>query len=350
MISGLVSVVICAYNNWPDVELTIASALNQSYRPLEVIVVDNSSTDQTPQEVPTRFGSRLHYLHQPNRGDSGAYNTGFEVAQGEFVQFVDGDDVLAPNKIEKQMEVFRTDPSLDIVYGDIRTFQTLAGPANWKDVGTQPEDDMLHALLVPEKHGAGISALGALFHRRALERLGPWDETLYSSDTDYWLRAAWATCRFGHCPGSPTGFSRVRPGQMSANVFALTRGLEAVWDKALGYVTREPYRGLIAAGLAETKFHLAVSRYQMTRREALAKLASARAISPQRVSAPAYAAACAAIVVPGGTALVRSKRLRPIRRVLARMLHYRRPQTFRDESRSSDVETTRGRERSEETR
>jgi len=326
MIPGLVSVVICAYNNWPDLEMAIESALHQSYQPIEMIVVDNSSTDVTPQEVPRRFGRTVRYIRQPNRECAGAYNAGFDVARGEFIQFLDGDDVLAPNKIGKQVEIFRGNPDLDIVYGDIRGFQTLAGTANWEDAGTQQEDDMLMALLVPEKGMATPGNLGTLFRRRALERVGPWDESLYVEDLDYWLRAAWAGCRFGHCPGSPMGLGRVRPGQKSANVSAMNRGVEAVWDKALGYVTREPYRSLIAAKLAHLRFFMAVSPEQMAAREALAKLALARGTHPETVSALAYAVGYAAIVLPGGTALVRSRWLRAIRRGLARLLHYRTPE------------------------
>src|SRR5207253_3064616 len=106
-------------------------AVHQSYAPIEVIVVDNSSTDETPNAVPKAFGKVVKYLQQPNRGDSGAYNTGYELAAGEFIQFIDGDDVLAPNKIQKQVEMFRADPTLDIVYGDVRMFQTLPGSAQW---------------------------------------------------------------------------------------------------------------------------------------------------------------------------------------------------------------------------
>ena len=179
IVPGLVSIVICAYNNWPDLETTIASALHQSFRPLEVIVVDNSSTDATPNEVPRRFGRSVRYLRQTNRECAGAYNAGFDMASGEFIQFVDGDDVLAPNKIAKQLEVFRVDPQLDIVYGDVRQFQTVADVAIWEDVATRPEGDMLMALLLPEKLGAGINVLGSLFRRRVLEKVGRWDESLY---------------------------------------------------------------------------------------------------------------------------------------------------------------------------
>lgn len=334
MIPGLVSVVVCAYNNWPDVEMTIQSALHQSYRPIEVIVVDNSSTDATPEEVPRRFGRCVRYVRQPNRECAGAYNAGFDLACGEFIQFVDGDDVLAPNKIEKQVEVFRTNPELDIVYGEVRMFQTAGGVADWTDTAMQPEDDMLERLTAPP--GIWLHSLGILFRRRALEKVGPWDESLYVEDLDYWLRAAWAGCRFGHCPGSLMGFYRIRPGSKTRNVSALVHGREAVWEKALGYVTREPYRSLIAARLARQRIYMAVTRNQMTKREALAKLALARATSPGTVSALAYAVGWATIILPGGAALARSRWLQSIRRDLARLLLlYRIPERARHKANTS---------------
>ena len=82
IVQGMVSVVICAWNNWPDLEMTIESALHQSYQNIEVIVVDNSSSDATAEEVPSRFGERVRYIRQPNRDTAGAYNAGFEVARG----------------------------------------------------------------------------------------------------------------------------------------------------------------------------------------------------------------------------------------------------------------------------
>lgn len=319
---ALVSVIICAWNNWPDLGMTIESALGQSYEPIEVIVVDNASTDGTNTEVQTRFRDKVRYIRQENRGDSGAYNTGLRMARGEFVQFVDGDDVLAPGKIEKQMSMFQAKPDLDIVYGDIRHFQTMGGAASWADVATQPEEDILREFIAPRSGWSGIGALGMLFRRRALERIGPWDESLYICDLDYLLRAAWAGYSFGHCPGSPMGFARRRCGQMSANRVKMQLGQEAVWDKALGYITREPYRAMLADQLADCRFHLAVSRGQLGQSEALKKLALARATSPRKVSALAYALGYATIVLPGGSFLVRSRFLRAIRRAFASMLGF----------------------------
>ncbi len=315
---GLVSVVICAYDNWPDVEMTIESALHQSYRPMEVIVVDNSSTDQTPEEVPRHFGNRVRYIRQPNRECGGAYNAGFALTSGEFIQFVDGDDVLAPNKIAKQVEVFRANPEVDIVYGDIRMFQTLGGRANWVDAATQPEPDMLKFLVSTERGPEGIDTLGMLFRRRTVERVGAWDESLYCEDLDYWLRAAHAGLHFGHCPGSLMGLRRLRFGQKTNNHVALDRGIEAVWEKTLRYVTREPYRSLIAAHLARIRFRTAVST--SPRREALARLAIARATSSDNIPALAYAAGCAAILVPAVAHVASLRWLRPIRHVFPRSL------------------------------
>jgi len=312
IVPGLVSVVVCAWNNWPDLEMTVESALNQSYQHIEVVIVDNSSADATAEEVPSRFGRRVRYIRQSNKDTAGAYNAGFEVARGEYIQFVDGDDVLAPNKIEKQLEVFRADPKVDIVYGDARMFQTLAAAASWIDPPTREESDIWYALISPH---VGICALGTLWHRRSIERVGPWDESLYVEDLDYFLRAAWAGCRFAHCPGGPMGFSRVRPSQKTENSPAMARGLEIVWNKALGYVTREPYRGLIASELARHRFNMALSR-DLTKQEALATLALARATSPETVPKSVYFLTQAAILVPA----IRAPWLRKIRRwVLSRL-------------------------------
>jgi len=325
--SALVSIVICAYNNWPDLEMAIDSALHQSYSPLEIIVVDNSSIDATSIEIARRYGDRVRFICQPNRDCAGAYNTGFKVTSGEFLQFVDGDDVLAPNKITEQVDYFFDNPELDIVYGDVRNFQTAAGVTGWADVPTQQEEDMLEALIIPEKLGAGINTLGTLFRRRVVEKVGAWDESLYCEDTDYWLRAAHAGCRFGRCAGSPLGFKRLWEGQKTANVPATARGLEAVWVKALGYITKEPYRSLLADRLADYQFVMAITPGWMPRSEALATLGRARTTSPGRISLLAYALGYAAITVPGGAFMVRSRALRGVRRFVARLVRFGVPRS-----------------------
>jgi len=318
----LVSIIIAAHDNWPDLELTIQSALHQSHEPIEVIVVDNDSSDATQKEVPQRFGDAVRYIRQANRGDAGAYNTGMGAATGEFMQFLDGDDFLAPNKIEKQIAAFRADPEAEIVFGDTRQFQSMAGKADWTDIDTRDYDDMLAAFLDPDGNGAGLMVQGALFRRSTLERVGAWDESLYVADIDYWFRATWARCRFRYCPGS-LWFYRIHPGQMSANQAAIARGLEAAWEKALGYITDEPYRSSLTMQLARFSWHQAILREDTTTRERLARLAWARQLNREAISLIAYLAGCGLIILPGGRLLARAPRLRWLRRGMTRLLGIR---------------------------
>jgi GT2 family glycosyltransferase len=319
--SPLVSTVVVAYNNWPDVELAIQSALCQSYKPTEVIVVDNSSEDVTPVEVPKRFVGRIMYVRQPNSGDAGAYNTGLIHARGEFVQFLDGDDILTPYKVEKQMEVFREDPGADIVFGDQRVFQSFAGQLILEDYDRHDYDDMIAAHLPPIMGGVD-SQLSALFRRRALDRIGPWDTTVYVTDLDYFLRAASLGCRFRHCK-SIAGFARIHPRQMSWNWVAVRRGREAVLLKALSYIHDEPNRTLVRRWLEQIQFSMATVHTGMTRSEAMAKWHEARKLQSGAVAALAYWLAACTILFPRGLPIVRSRILQPFRSRLARLLGVR---------------------------
>jgi glycosyltransferase involved in cell wall biosynthesis len=314
MVADLVSVIICAWNNWPDLEMAIESAIHQSYRPVEVVVVDNSSVDATQHEVPRRFGDRIKYVRQSNRDTGGAYNTGFELSRGAFVQFLDGDDVLAPNKIERQMEVFSDDPTIDIVYGDVAVFQRDAGPARWTFPQTRQESDMLLAIL--SSHVGICTDVGMLFRRQTIKEVGPWDESLYVEDLDYLIRAAWVGCRFKYCAGGPMGFARRRPNAKTASVDAMDLGNEAVWVKACNYITEEPYRRLLMAKLASLRLNMAVFRGQRTRSEVMRILKLARATDALTVSPFIFWAARLSLLFPGGRTMIRAPWLRPVRRLV----------------------------------
>jgi glycosyltransferase involved in cell wall biosynthesis len=315
-LSALVSIVIVAYNSWPDLELAIESALNQSYRPVEVVVVDNDSSDQTAELVPGRYADRLQYLRQPNRGDAGGYNAGARVARGEFLLFLDGDDCLAPNLVDKAMALFRAEPDLDVVYGDVRQFQSRPGRASFLDWDTGPTGDLLADI-----HQMGIMTQSALVRRRVVERVGPFQESLYVADYEFWLRAAWAGCRFRYCPGA-LAFYRSRPGQMSGDTPAMLRGIGEVWERALAYVDREPHRTALRARLAQRRFYLALADRETSARAALASLVRARAIHPGAIAPPVYALGCAIVLVPGGRSLMHSRPLAWLRALLSRLFGF----------------------------
>ena len=100
--SRLVSVIIPVYNCERFLAEAIESALAQTYRPIEVIVVDDGSTDRSADIA--RSYEEVHYIYQANQGPAVARNTGLAAAQGEFIAFLDHDDVWLPNKLAVQVE------------------------------------------------------------------------------------------------------------------------------------------------------------------------------------------------------------------------------------------------------
>jgi glycosyltransferase involved in cell wall biosynthesis len=332
LVDNLVSVIIVAFNNWPDLELAIQSALHQSYKNIEVIVVDNWSTDETAQLVPKLFADRVTYIRQANTGDGGGRNTGVRVSQGEFVQFLDGDDFLAPDKVEKQIAMLRALPEVDAVYGDVRQFQTSAGAATWVDCDTQGCPDMLATLLSPHGNGAGLVVHSLIFRRRALDLTGAWIENLpvsdgpvlaSMSDQDYWLRAAWSGVRFRYCQGSLC-FQRRRSGQLSSNRHAVLAGLEQVFTSAWTYITREPYRTAVSRRLSHLLFYLAVSDKQSSREASLARLRKARTVDIQFLTKRIYAVGWL-LIVTGVGPFIFGRWLKPVRSLGALLAGAKRP-------------------------
>ena len=113
-----ISVVIPTFNRATIVPDAIDSALSQSLPPLEVIVVDDGSSDQTRETLHSRYGDRIRYLHQPNGGVSSARNTGIRAARGDWIAFLDSDDQWLPSKLESQLRHTRARNDLVAVVSD----------------------------------------------------------------------------------------------------------------------------------------------------------------------------------------------------------------------------------------
>lgn len=113
----LVSVVIPTYNRADHIAETIGSVLQQTYENIEIIVVDDGSTDNTP-EVVSRFLPRVQYVWQENSERGVSRNHGLRLAKGEFVAFLDSDDLWLPDKTEHDVAFFGSHPEVGVVYGD----------------------------------------------------------------------------------------------------------------------------------------------------------------------------------------------------------------------------------------
>jgi glycosyltransferase involved in cell wall biosynthesis len=117
----LVSAIIPAYNAERYVGEAIQSVLDQDYKSMELIIVDDGSKDKTAQII-KQFGGAVRYFFQENAGLAAALNRGVNVAKGDYFAFLDSDDRWLPYKISQQMAAFGRDPGLDIVFGYVRQF------------------------------------------------------------------------------------------------------------------------------------------------------------------------------------------------------------------------------------
>jgi GT2 family glycosyltransferase len=115
---GLVSVVIPTFNRSYILRTAIDSVLNQTYKNIEILVVDDGSTDATAETV-AGYGPKVRYFHQKNGGVSSARNLGLMQAKGEFIALLDSDDAWLPWKVEAQLAVFRALPGVGMVWTDM---------------------------------------------------------------------------------------------------------------------------------------------------------------------------------------------------------------------------------------
>lgn len=116
----LVSVIITCFNQEKFISKALDSILSQTYQNWECIVIDDGSTDHSA-EVIKKYqdkDKRIHYHYQDNTGVSKARNAGFKLAKGKYIQYLDGDDLLLPEKFGKQMEVFNVDPEIHVCICD----------------------------------------------------------------------------------------------------------------------------------------------------------------------------------------------------------------------------------------
>jgi glycosyltransferase involved in cell wall biosynthesis len=217
-----VSVCIPCYNEGRYLDAAVRSVVRQTAfdRIREIIVVDDGSTDDTRQRIQRlrNEGIALTYIATSNAGPSAARNRALEKASGEFIAFLDGDDIWSPNKTERQLAKF-DDPDVGLVYSDYVDF---------KDASL--DDGMLICVRRLEKKGQALVAdfylndgpilpSAAILRRAVYELIGGFDERFrMAEDTDYWLRVALAGYQFRHVAG---GLVRKRKHQRN-----LTRDLE----------------------------------------------------------------------------------------------------------------------------
>lgn len=181
-----VSVVLPTWNRGWILEQAVDSVLDQDYGNLELVVVDDGSTDDTPQLL-SAYGDRLRIIRQANQGVSAARNAGIRAATGELIALLDSDDTWLPGKVNAQVAFFSATPAALICQTEeiwIRNGTRVnPGKRHRKEAGMIFERSLALCLVSPS---------AVMMRRSLLDEVGLFDESLPAcEDYDLWLRITW---------------------------------------------------------------------------------------------------------------------------------------------------------------
>jgi glycosyltransferase involved in cell wall biosynthesis len=223
----LVSVIVTAYNQECFLAETLESVLGQSYRPIECVIVDDGSSDGTAKVAAgyverSEPGMAFRHIHQENQGAQAARNNGVTACRGEYIQHLDGDDLLDKDKLGTQVEFLsKSGRDCEAAYGD--GMFLLPGENGYQAAekfGTGPSEDFVVTLL----SGRFNANFSYLCRRSAVQTTGPWDPAIaINQDYEYFLRMACLGMRFQYVPGM-TGFYRKHSRARISDQGMLLRG------------------------------------------------------------------------------------------------------------------------------
>ena len=170
----LVSVIMPVYNGELYISDAIESVLKQKYEPVEIIIVDDGSTDSSAAVI-ERFSNAVQYFYQINNGTAAARNLGTRAAKGSYFAFLDQDDLWEKDKLELQVSAFRNDPKLDIAFGMVKQFHS-------------PELDksLKQSIQCPHYPMPGFLPSAMLVNREAFFKVGPFDSTWQIGEWANW--------------------------------------------------------------------------------------------------------------------------------------------------------------------
>jgi glycosyltransferase involved in cell wall biosynthesis len=304
----LISIIIPVYNGEKTIKSTIESVLSQTFTDFELIVVNDGSQDSTLAAITEIKDARIRIFSFPNSGVSASRNRGLAEAKGEFISFLDADDLWTPNKLEAQLKSLQENPQAAVAYSW----------SDWIDESGQflragghitANGNAYEKLLLRDFVESGSNPL---IRRKALEEVGTFDESLaFAEDWDLWLRLA---ARYEYVAvSSPQILYRISPKSASFNVWKMEAGSLKVIERnfaqapeSLQHLKRETlgsrYKYLMfkaiegnlerKKGLAAVRFLWQASRYDpsMLRRVkimliVLVKIAAAIVLPSQQAQA-----------------------------------------------------------------
>lgn len=169
-----VSVIIPVYNSEKYLAEAIDSVLAQTYQDFELIIIDDGSSDHS-REIATSY-PKVNYVYQENRGVAAARNRGVQLAKGDFLAFLDADDIWLPNKLAIQMRVFAKNPSLEIVTGYVKQF-----------ISPEIEPEIARKYIFPDRPLQGYSPGAIIIKRQTFEKTGLFHEDFQGGEAISWF-------------------------------------------------------------------------------------------------------------------------------------------------------------------
>lgn len=199
MIDGLVSTIIPVYNRGAMLGEAVSTVINQTYRPIELIIVDDGSTDDTARvadDLAALTAEEIRVIHQNNAGPGLAREAGRLRARGEFIQYLDSDDLLRPTKFELQVEGLRSNPDCGVSYGKTQYRQADGHVETepWKGSGSKVET-MFPSFLLSRWWDTPTP----LYRSSLCEKAGAWTDLRLEEDWEYDCRIAALGVRLHYC-------------------------------------------------------------------------------------------------------------------------------------------------------
>ncbi len=249
-----VSVVIPTFNCERFIGRTVGSALRQTYRDFEIIVVDDGSTDGT-QAVLAEYGEALHYIKQANQGASAARNAALSRATGEYIAYLDADDLWHPEKLAHQVEYLDAYPSCGFVHTEVAVIDeqdsVLYARFNKETGRTVPQGKCLRDIL----QRSHIQTLTVLERRSAFDRAGEFDLRLpVAQDYLHWIQVALQGYEVGYLP-EPLGQYRWRAGSLMSSQRRLLGDFTKIYEILLAEDRLEDVHGSEVRRLIDTQLY-----------------------------------------------------------------------------------------------
>lgn len=224
-----VSIIIPVYDGENYIREAVDSALNQTYKDFEIIVIDDGSKDNTPNILET-YGSKVKWKSQENKGQASAINEGINMAEGKYLAYLDADDVCLPERFENQVKYLDEHSNVGLVYSD--RYQINENGKVQRIIKSQPHNNfvLLQNDYVPRS---------AVMHKRGcLDEVGLFDESITGGDDwDMWIRIS-EKFEMGYI-GKPLvkyrvhkeNISLIRPKRLDYRRYTKMRILEKTYER-----------------------------------------------------------------------------------------------------------------------